>query len=137
MSFLKNLVKKAGKAVSKAKNVLLPIAGVAVGLALPGIGGVVGGAISKIGGKAGGVISKVSEVTGIGDGKPGIFGVGTGKAIEGLLKGKKGADGEKGNAGASASANVSAGGAQPDEQEAGIPGWVKAAGLLGLFLATR
>lgn len=105
MSFLKKLVKKAGntakdigKGIAKAKNVLLPLAGVAAGLALPGVGGIIGKVFSK--GKD--VLDKVEKVkektgifgigdgkpgvAGIGDGKPGIFGIGTGKGVLGKEK---------------------------------------------------
>lgn len=134
-NFLKKFVKSAGKTISKAKNVLLPLAGVAVGLALPGIGGAIGGAVSKIGTKGGGIISKITKATGIADGKPGVLGIGTGKGILEALKGKNGADGEDGKDGASATGAF--GGAQPDGQE-GLPGWLKAAGIgLALFAATR
>jgi hypothetical protein len=98
---LKSFIKKAGKSIGKAKNILLPIAGVAAGLALPGVGGLIGKVLDK--GK--GVLDKVKAakaknpgILGIGDKKPGIFGIGTGKGLAKVL-GKNGEDGEDGEDG--------------------------------------
>lgn len=161
MSFLKKLVKKAGnvvkdvgKGIAKAKDVLLPIAGVAAGLALPGIGGIVGKVVGKIGGKAGGAIGKISQITGIGDGKPGVFGIGddapgilgigTGAAALKALKKLTGQDLENIK---SADVKLAKGEAltlpeqlakqkQADvEPDSGIPGWLKVVGGIAAAVA--
>lgn len=126
---LKSFIKKAGKTISKAKNVLLPIAGVAAGLALPGVGGAIGKLLSK--GKD--VADKVKEVKektpgflGIGDKKPGILGIGTGKGLARVLAGKDGEDGEDGTPGA------------PGASAEGVPTWLKLLGAGGaLYAFTR
>jgi F0F1-type ATP synthase membrane subunit c/vacuolar-type H+-ATPase subunit K len=144
MSFLKNLVKKAGntvkdigKGLAKAKNVLLPIAGVAVGLALPGVGGAIGNILSK--GKD--VLEKADKaqkktagifgigdgkpgVAGIGDGKPGVFGIGTGKDVLGTKKAEQ-------------PYTVQGGYGEPDTEKKGISPALLGLGGLAAFLLLK
>lgn len=125
---LKKFLKKAGKAIGKAKNVLLPIAGVAAGLALPGVGGVIGKVLNKgkdLLGKAKAAKESAGGFLGIGDKKPGILGIGTGKGLAKVLGGKDGEDGSDGADGADGAAGAAG---TPGAAAGGIPSWVKLAG---------
>lgn len=134
MSFLKKLVKKAGnvvksvgKGIAKAKDVLLPIAGVAAGLALPGIGGVVGNVLTK--GK-----DVLKKVTGIGDEKPGIFGIGTGKGILKALGAGRDSEAIDPISGTTPTLHIDPVTGVPStlpqyEDSKGLPGWLKLGGI--------
>lgn len=135
---LKKFVKRAGKTIGKAKNVLLPLAGVAAGLALPGIGGLVGKVVSK----GTGALNKVKDkgFLGIGDKKPGIAGIGTGKGIlKALGQREKSASASETTAEedylARAAEAEDKGLPPPPRPSEGIPMWAKVLGGGGLFWA--
>lgn len=66
-------VKEKAAPIAKA---VLPVAGFAVGLVAPGVGAAIGKVADTIG-------NKIKDVTGIGDGKPGVLGFGDG--LPGIL----------------------------------------------------